>query len=270
MENREERNILLVDTSVTTRKLLAMRLSSMELETVEAENAEAIERAFSTMNIQLVVTEWKVQGLEGRDLFKKLQKRNVPVLLFTDKLPKDDGGDWKVPELKGVFHKSQRAELLKRIEEHFEPKPPEEKGEQGCGCHILLIEDSPTIRGLLRRIIQKNFPDCVIREAEEGRQAISEMTNKKVDFIVTDLQMPGMDGKSFLKILHGNPVLKNKPVLVLSGAITAELRAEFKSWETVRLLAKPSSEDEIAETIKELMELTEPTMRLNGREKDLI
>lgn len=265
MENPEEKTVLLVDPSETARKLLAMRLSSMELDPVEASSLEAVETALATMRVQLVVSEWKLNDLEGPALFQKFRKGNVPVFLFTDKV-RDQG--LQAPELAAVFHKSQRAELLRRVEEFFEAKPAAEPAEPAAGRHILLIEDSATIRRFLRRVLEKNFPGCVIREAEEGRQAISEMTNKKVDLIVTDLQMPGMDGQSFLKILHRNPVLKGKPVLVLSGAITTELRSEFKACGTVRLLAKPSSEEEITETLRELMKMTEPSVRPIVLDKD--
>jgi len=112
----------------------------------------------------------------------------------------------------------------------------------------------------------KHFPGSTVREAEDGRQAMSEMSNKRVDLIVTDLQMPGMDGQTFLKILHRNPVLKYKPVLVLSGSFTSQLKEELKAYPTVRTLAKPSSEEEIAVTLKDLMAVAETLPRLVGGE----
>ena len=71
--------------------------------------------------------------------------------------------------------------------------------------------------------------------------------------IITDLQMPGMDGQTFLKMLHHNPLLKNKPVIVLSSSISAHLMEDLKGYESVRLLAKPSSAEEISETVLTLM-----------------
>ena len=251
----------MLDPSDTARKLLALRLSAMDLALVEAGTLEDAELALAGGGIGLVITEWKVRDLEGRELLKRLAKPGAAVLVFTDKLPMGGDGAADVPENTPVFHKSQRSELLNRVEEYFGSGKGGESPQKADGRHVLLIEDSPTIRGLLKRIIQKNFPGWVIREAQDGREAFSEMTNQKVDFIVTDLQMPGMDGESFLKNLRRNPLLKNKPVLVLSGAITSKLREEFKACETVRLLAKPSSENEIAATMKAMMQLTEPPVR---------
>jgi CheY-like chemotaxis protein len=91
--------------------------------------------------------------------------------------------------------------------------------------NILIIDDSNTTRGLLRRILQQVDPDCVIREAEDGKAAIHALTQGRFDLIVSDLEMPGVDGHRFLEVLRGNPLLRRKKVLVFSSSITPELRA---------------------------------------------
>ena len=72
------------------------------------------------------------------------------------------------------------------------------------------------------------------------------MSRRRVDLIVTDLNMPGMDGRTFLKLLQGNPVLCRKPVIVLSGNITDDLRFMFRDTPNVRLLSKPATGSQIA------------------------
>ncbi len=248
----EIKNILIVDKANTLRKLLATRLQSMDFQTVEAGSAEEIAAALSSQTFDLVVSDLEIPGLAGKDLFNKFQTLKAPLLVYTDRPPLD-GEDWKIAQVKGIYHKSQRAELLKKVLELVGWGAGKELRETSDSKHILVIEDSLTIRNMLRRILEKNFPDCVIREACEGREALSEMSNKKVDFIITDLQMPGMDGQTFLKMLHRNPLLKSKPVIVLSSSITAQLRTELKDFESVRLLAKPSSAEEISETVRNLM-----------------
>jgi two-component system chemotaxis response regulator CheY len=110
---------------------------------------------------------------------------------------------------------------------------------------ILIIDDSRTFRGILRRTFEKAFPGDIVREAEDGKQALSQMTHQKVDLIVTDLEMPGMDGMTFLKHLKGNPLLAKKPVLVISGTISDGLRARASELLNVRFLKKPASPEEI-------------------------
>lgn len=248
----EIKNILVVDRPTTLRKLLVARLQSMDFQTVEAGSVEEIAAALSSQTFDLVVSDLEIPGLVGKDLFHKFQTLKAPLLVYTDRPPLE-GEDWKIAQVKGIYHKSQRTDLLKKVLELVGWGAGAEPGEGLERKEILVIEDSQTIRNMLRRILEKNFTDCVIREACEGREALAEMSNKKVDFIITDLQMPGMDGQTFLKMLHRNPLLKNKPVIVLSSSITAQLREELKGYESVRLLPKPSSAEEISETVRSLM-----------------
>jgi two-component system chemotaxis response regulator CheY len=253
MTKTQLKNVLLIDGAAMSRKLLAVRLSSIDLNPVEAGSAEELNKLTGPgRSFDLVVSEQALEGMEKAELLQKLRDLGCPVLIFTDQ-PVDEAQE-KPSCVKGIFHKSQRNELLKAVVVALGAVPMKEMRE--VERHILVIEDSPTIRNFLRRILEKSFPGSVIREASDGREALSEMSNKKVDFILTDLQMPGMDGHAFLRMLHSNPILKHKPVVVLSSSITSELREQVKGFEKVRLLAKPSSAEEISKTLGELMVLS--------------
>ena len=110
-----------------------------------------------------------------------------------------------------------------------------------------------TLRGMIRRVLEKYFPEDEIREAEDGRQAMSRMSQKKVDLIITDLEMPGMDGFTFLNHLKNNQLLSRKPVLVFSGNINGALRDEAIKLPNLRFLAKPASPEKIAEEVSALL-----------------
>ncbi len=266
MVKTEKKTILVADANNTARKILAVRLQSLEYETVEAENLEEMDRFLKSQIFQLVVADLKLLGQGGEEVLQKMKGKKPPIFLITDRVPGEGGDLAGTYPVTAVFHRSQRAEMLARIGEHFGAVAEQILEGETKGLQILLIEDSNTIRGFLRRIMTKHFPGSTVREAEDGRQAMSEMSNKRVDLIVTDLQMPGMDGQTFLKILHRNPVLKYKPVLVLSGSFTSQLKEELKAYPTVRTLAKPSSEEEIAVTLKDLMAVAETLPRLVGGE----
>jgi CheY-like chemotaxis protein len=103
------------------------------------------------------------------------------------------------------------------------------------------------VRGFVRRALAKAFPEVVIREAEDGKAAMTEMSQKKVDLIITDLEMPGMDGRTFLRKMRSNALLKTKPVMVLSGNITPDLLREFMEDPYIWFLEKPATPEEIVE-----------------------
>ena len=119
--------------------------------------------------------------------------------------------------------------------------------------NALVIDDSTTIRHLVKRMLEESFPGCAVSEAVEGRAAIRALTQQRIDLIITDLEMPGMDGRRFLSTLQGNPLLKKKSVVVLSSAITDELKASMSGTENVVLLAKPASSRTIKEAVEKAM-----------------
>jgi len=80
------------------------------------------------------------------------------------------------------------------------------------------------------------------------------MAQKKVDFIITDLQMPGMDGQTFLRKVRSNNILKQKPVLVLSSSDTSALREEFQDDGCLEFLPKPASPEAIVAAIWRLLD----------------
>ena len=127
------------------------------------------------------------------------------------------------------------------------------------GRTILLIEDSATIRIFLKNLFLRAMPGSLIVEAAEGRAALNEMTRTKADLIVTDLQMPGMDGRSFIAKLRSNGLLRKKSVLVLSGDDIADLQALYRDDAGIRFLRKPSGAESILEAAHALLAPLAPT-----------
>jgi CheY-like chemotaxis protein len=254
---------LVIDADPAFRQYVTLRLEVLGFKVREAENPTQIREAVRRGDVDLVVSEFAVPGLEGLQLLQALEPAKRPVFLLTDWVMEDAEAFQEQTRVRAVISKKKRWEFFKQletlgptatVEAEVGMKPNEEK-------HILLIEDSPTIRNLVRRILEKEIPGCVIREAEEGRDAISEMAQKKVDLIVTDLQMPGMDGRTFLKMIRRNNLLKQKPVLVFSSGDVSDLKAEYKYDSCMEFLAKPSSPEEIMAAINRLWDCQSSPLR---------
>jgi len=118
---------------------------------------------------------------------------------------------------------------------------------------ILVCEDSPVVRIFVKRTLEGAFEGAQILEAMDGKQGLSMMKSHRIDLIVTDLQMEGMDGDSFLHLIKRNPILAKKPVLVLSGMISNELRQEFAGRADVSFIPKPAGGELLAETAQRML-----------------
>jgi len=86
---------------------------------------------------------------------------------------------------------------------------------------FLVVDDFSTMRRIVRNLL-KELGFLNVDEAEDGAAALSRLTSENFDFVVTDWNMPNLDGLALLKAIRANPQLKHLPVLM----ITAEAKKE--------------------------------------------
>ncbi len=87
---------------------------------------------------------------------------------------------------------------------------------------VLVAEDDPNLRRILVTIVKKiGFTN--IREAENGQKAWMTMNNTAVGLVLTDLNMPAMDGLQFTRMVRANQKYNHVPILVITAADTKEM-----------------------------------------------
>jgi YesN/AraC family two-component response regulator len=59
---------------------------------------------------------------------------------------------------------------------------------------VLIVEDDPVARDMIGLVISKKFPDVIINIAENGKQGMELFNEQMTDIVITDINMPGMDG----------------------------------------------------------------------------
>ena len=86
---------------------------------------------------------------------------------------------------------------------------------------FLIVDDFSTMRRIVRNLLKESgFSDA--DEAEDGLVALHKLQASKFDFVVTDINMPNMNGFQLLNAIKGDDKLKHLPVLM----VTAEARKE--------------------------------------------
>ncbi|MEW5889725.1 MAG: chemotaxis response regulator CheY [Pseudomonadota bacterium] len=86
---------------------------------------------------------------------------------------------------------------------------------------FLVVDDFSTMRRIVRNLL-KELGFVNVDEAEDGAVALQKLNSQHFDFVVTDWNMPNMDGMQLLQAIRSNPQLKHLPVLM----ITAEAKRE--------------------------------------------
>jgi two-component system chemotaxis response regulator CheY len=120
---------------------------------------------------------------------------------------------------------------------------------------VLVVDDSAAIRKILTRVLrQTGMAIQTIHEAGDGQDALALMEQHRIDLVLSDINMPKMDGLQLLGALKASPQWHNIPVVM----ITTE-GGETKVAEAVRLGAagyvrKPFTADQIKEKLVGLLE----------------
>jgi two-component system, chemotaxis family, chemotaxis protein CheY len=120
---------------------------------------------------------------------------------------------------------------------------------------VLVVDDSAAIRKILQRVLrQTGMAINTIHEAGDGEDALNLLRSHRVDLVLTDINMPKMDGLELLAALKKSPEWVNVPVVM----ITTE-GGETKVAEAVRLGAagyvrKPFTADQIKEKLAGILE----------------
>ena len=86
---------------------------------------------------------------------------------------------------------------------------------------FLVVDDFSTMRRIVRNLL-KELGFTNVEEAEDGAVALQKIKAGSFDFVVTDWNMPNMDGLTLLQTLRADPTYKNLPVMM----ITAEAKKE--------------------------------------------
>ena len=102
---------------------------------------------------------------------------------------------------------------------------------------ILIVDDSATMRQMVSFTLREaNFD---VLEAENGQDALKKVQGEKFDLILTDLNMPVMDGITFFRNARGLAATRYVPILMLTTESQAEKKAEGKSAGATGWIVKP-------------------------------
>ena len=114
---------------------------------------------------------------------------------------------------------------------------------------IMLVDDSATVLLSISGILAKaGFQVVTANSAEDGQKKLASGT--KPDLLITDLNMPGMNGIEFIKVVRQRPELRFMPILFLTTESQQSKRAEAKAAGASGWIVKPATADTLLNTIK--------------------
>ncbi len=82
---------------------------------------------------------------------------------------------------------------------------------------ILIVEDESDFRFTLAAYIEQSVPGSTVTVAADGASALEQLIRDRPDFVISDIQMPGMNGFALLRTIKRKPVLSAFQVYMMSG-----------------------------------------------------
>jgi two-component system chemotaxis response regulator CheY len=116
---------------------------------------------------------------------------------------------------------------------------------------ILAVDDSASMRQMVAFTLKGAGYDVI--EAGDGQEALNIAKSKKVNLVLTDVNMPKMDGIALIRALRGLPDYKFTPMLMLTTESAADKKQEGKAAGATGWLVKPFNPDQLLATIKKVL-----------------
>jgi two-component system, chemotaxis family, chemotaxis protein CheY len=115
---------------------------------------------------------------------------------------------------------------------------------------ILIVDDSPAIRKILQRVLrQAEIPIGAIYEAGDGKEALEVLKTQSVGLILSDINMPNMNGLELLSQLKADEASKNLPVVMVSTEGSQAKVLEAVQLGAAGYVRKPFNAEQIKEKL---------------------
>lgn len=118
-------------------------------------------------------------------------------------------------------------------------------------AHILAVDDSPTIRALVSRALRS--AGFVVTLASDGVEGMDILPSVAPDLIVTDINMPRMDGFGLIDSVRASECFSHLPILVLTTESGDELRARARASGASGWIVKPFSDERLVSVINRVL-----------------
>ena len=118
---------------------------------------------------------------------------------------------------------------------------------------LLVVEDSPTMRQLIAFTLRR-LQGCRILEAVDGVDALKKLTTDRVDLVITDINMPMMDGLKLVTHIRGNARTKRLPIVIVTTEGADEDRKRGLALGANAYIPKPIQPSALLKTVTSLLE----------------
>jgi len=245
------RSILFADDSAVMRHFFRRTLADREGVTVHiaADGNEAWE-LYQEHLPNLVITDIEMPGMDGLQLCRKIKENNrgrfIPVVILSNKKkPIDIDTAFDIGADDYLVKPTTTDELNHKIDEYFSVLDRKRRNK------ILLVDDSKVSSEIISHALLKNSLNVL--HASDGNEAYEIAVRERPDIIITDIEMPNLNGYDLAKKVREHPELKETSLIMMSSR---DKRSDIKRGEKLgisRYFIKPFDVEKLIIVVEQLL-----------------
>ncbi len=116
---------------------------------------------------------------------------------------------------------------------------------------VLIVDDSVSMRQMVSFTLRRGGYEVV--EAEHGQDALNKLAVATVDLIITDLNMPVMDGITLIQNVRKQPAMRNKPILMLTTEGLGTKKDQGRAAGATGWIVKPFDPEKLLQTLAKVL-----------------
>jgi len=246
-----ELRILIVDDSAVVRRTLGKQLQQRwNAEVTLAEDGrQGLERALAA-RFDLIITDVEMPGLNGYELCRQLKEnsatRPIPVIVLSSH---DTEQDIDAGFAAGAAAHVSKTDPVERLHETID------RVLRKASFHrerlILVVDDSPTIRSMVRKGLER--AGFQVATAENGKRGLEYLREQRPDLILSDIDMPEMNGVEFCTAVHGLRDFAAIPFVIMSSNNDRAILRRMLERGASNYLVKPFNLEQLIITIENLL-----------------
>ena len=245
-----ERRILIVDDSAVFRMSMKKILASMNAEIILAQDGqEGLDWALQE-KFDIVVSDIDMPKINGIDLCRTLKKnpttQRTPVVMVSTF---DSESDVDKGFQAGASAYLSKYEIQNRLFETVESVLSKSKFKRER--LVMVVDDSRVVL----QIVEKGLAEAGFKviTAENGKKALQLLDTLKPDLILTDIEMPDVNGFEFCGTVHTNPELSTVPIVAMSSKTDRGYMKRMLQNGASAYLCKPFNIDELVILVEKMM-----------------
>jgi len=250
--------VLLVEPSTTQQKVIISYLNELGLDNVDvAGSGQTAIDGMARVIPDLIISSMHLPDITGADLLVKVrgmsELADLPFLLISSEThyrylePIRQAG--AIAILPKPFEKSQLSSALRATLNYIDPEALEIDVMAAEDIRVLLVDDSALARKHIKRVLNNMGVDN-ITEAEDGAEGVEILREVQVDLIVTDYNMPEMDGNEFTHYVREESSQRSVPILMVTSETDSSRLAMVEDAGVSAICDKPFDQDSARDIIR--------------------